>query len=165
MRLAAHVPQLRLPSGFAQAPAVSAPGLWDKGAVDFGSGIAHVATHRIERGVGQHGAFQLQQIALRCVFVKNVAEIAKARFQAHHPTFAQAVDRRVGHLAEGLAEEVVHAPVAIGQHGDRRIIAHRADGFLAAFGHRLEDHLHIFHAQPEAVLTTAQLFAARTCCL
>ena len=37
---------------------------------------------------------------------QDVAEIAEARLQPHHAPFAQAVDRRVGDLAEILAEEV-----------------------------------------------------------
>ena len=58
-------------------------------------------------------------------------------FSAHHPMLAQAVDRRVGHLAEVLPEVVAERPVARRQHRGRRVVAHRADRLLAVLGHRV----------------------------
>ncbi len=48
---------------------------------------------------------------------------------------ADAVERGVGDLGEELLEVVVEQPVAVRQHGERRVGAHRADRLLAARGH------------------------------
>ena len=37
-------------------------------------------------------------------------------------------------------------PVLLGQHGERRVVAHRAHGFLAVLDHRMKDELEIFDA-------------------
>ena len=50
--------------------------------------------------------------------------LAKSGGQRHHRRFAQAVDRRVGHLGKVLPEEMVQAAILVGQHSNRRIVAH-----------------------------------------
>src|SRR3546814_18190706 len=82
-----------------------------EGAVDGGRRLAHVADHRLELGVRQHRRFELQQAELRLVLVEAVAEITKARLQRHHPPLTQRVERRIGDLADVLAEDVMHAAV------------------------------------------------------
>ena len=118
-----------------------------EGAVDLGRRLAHVAAHGLELGVGQHRAVQRQHVALRFMLIEDVAQIAQAGAQAHHPRFAQAVDRRVGDLAEVLAEEMVQAAIMVGQHRQRRVVAHGADRFLAFLDHGLKDQLHVLHGQ------------------
>ena len=72
-----------------------------------------------------------------------VAEQVRARAdhrdQAHHQLLADRVDRRVGDLGEVLLEVVVEQAWALGEHGDRRVRAHRADRIVAAARHRLQE--------------------------
>ena len=72
-------------------------------------------------------------------FLEDVALGTEADFQRHHDGFTQRVDRRVGDLRELLAEIVVRRAHALGQHGHRRIVAHRAHGFVALFAKRTQD--------------------------
>ena len=60
------------------------------------------------------------------------------RSPGHGDRLAQRVDRRVGYLGELLAEEVVRRAHALGQHGHRRVVAHRADRFLALLTERTQ---------------------------
>jgi hypothetical protein len=93
---------------------------------------------------GQDRAVQHVDVGLGGVLGQDVAEVLEPGLQAHHAGFAQGIDRRVGHLAEVLAEEVAERPVLFGQHGQRRVVAHRADGFLALLDHGGEDHFQVF---------------------
>ncbi len=92
-------------------------------------------------------------------FVEDVREVREARLQAHHMAFAQAVDRRVGDLAEILAEELRDVARLVGDDRERRVVAHRADRFLGILDHRGEDQLHILHGQACGDLAAEQ-FAA-----
>ena len=73
--------------------------------------------------------------------------------------FAQTVDRRVGDLAEILAEELRDVARLVGDDRERRVVAHRPDRFLGVLDHRRQDQLHILHGQARGDLT-AQQFAA-----
>ena len=42
----------------------------------------------------------------------HVLEVSEPRLERHHTIFAQAVDRRVGHLAKVLAEEMAKRAIA-----------------------------------------------------
>ena len=57
---------------------------------------------------------------------------------------------------------MVQAAIMVGQHGERRVVAHRADRFLGVLDHRMQDQLEILEVQPKATLAAAQLLAART---
>ena len=74
--------------------------------------------------------------------------------------FAQAVDRRVGDLAEILAEELADQARLVADDGQWRVVAHRPNGFLAIFDHRREDHFDIFQCHASGDLTLRQ-FRAR----
>ena len=76
-------------------------------AVQFHRAIAHIVSHCGKAGVRQHRTVELQQTCLTLVLGENVAQIAEPGLKAHHPVFAQAVDRRVSDLAERLAEEMM----------------------------------------------------------
>ena len=58
----------------------------------------------------------------------------------------KAIDRRVGDLAEILPEKMVQAAILVRQHGQRRVVAHRAGRFLAVLHHRLKNQLQILDA-------------------
>src|SRR3546814_4046690 len=85
--------------------------------------------------------------------------VAEARLQGHDTTFAQRVDRWIGDLTEVLAEEVVHAAVAVRQHRQGRVVAHRADSLLGVLHHGMEDELQVFHGEAVVELAAAQRFA------
>ncbi len=53
----------------------------------------------------------------------------------------------------------MQAAILVRQHRQRRVVAHRADGFLAVLGHGLEDQLHVFHRQIETGLAAGQRLA------
>ncbi len=57
----------------------------------------------------------------------------------HDELFADRIDRRVGDLGEELLEIGVKKARPFREHGQRRVIAHRADRLLARLAHRFED--------------------------
>ncbi len=73
--------------------------------------------------------------------------------------FAQAVDRRVGHLAEVLAEELADEPRLVGDDRERRVVAHRSDRLLRALHHRRQDQLHVLQRLPGRDLAARELGA------
>ncbi len=130
------------------------------GAVDHRHALGTDVLHDpLVHAVGQHRAFQHVDVGLGLVLGQDVAEVLEAGLQAHHPRLAQRVDRRVGHLAEVLAEEVRQRPVLVRQHRKRRVVAHRADGFLAVLDHGREHHLQVLQRHAGGDLTAQQLLA------
>ncbi len=115
----------------------------------------------VELRVADKRAVQHQDLGLAAVFVQHVLEVAEPRLQAHHAVFAQAVDRRVRHLAEVLPEEMAQRAVLVRQHGRRRIVAHRGHRFLAVLGHRGQDLLQLLNRVAGGDLTAAQFVTAK----
>ncbi len=74
------------------------------------------------------------------------------RHQRRHQLLADRVDRRVRDLREQLFEVVVQRLVLVRQHGKRRVVAHRADGFLAVRRHRDHDELDVLLRVAEGLL-------------
>ena len=66
--------------------------------------------------------------------LEQVALGAERRRQRRHQLLADGVERRVGDLGEQLGEVVEEQARALGQHGDGRVGAHRADRLGAACG-------------------------------
>ncbi len=89
---------------------------------------------------------------------EDVALAAELRGQRHHAVLAQRVDRRVGHLREGLAELVVQRPHLLAQHRHRHVVAHRTDGFLFGLGERAQHLFALFAGQLEQLLEARQRF-------
>ena len=58
--------------------------------------------------------------------VEQVPLGADERLHAHHDRLADRVDRRVRHLREELLEVRVEERPPVGEHGERRVVAHRA---------------------------------------
>ena len=86
------------------------------------------------------------------VDVQQVGLGADERHQRHHDRFADRVDGRVRHLGEHLAEIVVKRLVAVRQHGQRAVVAHRAHALLALGGHGREQELDVFLGEAEGLL-------------
>ncbi|MNU94222.1 hypothetical protein D3C71_841800 [compost metagenome] len=108
-------------------------------------------------GEVQHrlGDFQAQR-RIDVVDVQQVRLGADEGHQRHHELFADGVDRRVGDLREQLAEVVVERLGAVGQHGQRGVVAHRTDDFLARGGHGFQDELEVFLGPAEGLLAVQQ---------
>ncbi len=113
----------------------------------------------LELRVADKRAAKHDDLGLAAVLIEHVFQVAEPGLQAHHPVFAQAVDRRVGDLAEVLAEEMRQRPVGLGQHRRRRVIAHGSHQFLAVLGHRRKDLLKLFNGISRSDLPPPQ-FAA-----
>ncbi len=114
---------------------------------------------RVELGGQQQRALELQDPGLARRLVVDVAEVAVAGLEAHDPVLAQRIDRRIGDLAELLAEEVMQAAVVRGQHRDRRVVAHGAHRLLGVLDHRRQQQLELLDRDAEQVLAPAHLGA------
>ncbi|MNI10564.1 hypothetical protein D3C73_636810 [compost metagenome] len=99
--------------------------------------------------------FQTQR-RIDVVDVQQVGLGADERHQRHHQLFADGVDGRVRDLREQLAEIVVERLGAVGQHGQRGVVAHRADHFLARGRHGFQDELVVFLGPAEGLLAVQQ---------
>ncbi len=106
---------------------------------------------------GDHRTLQREDLRLLLVLRQHIAEVAEPRLQAHHAGFAQRIDGRIGHLAEILAEVMRQRPVFFGEDGQRRVVAHRANGLLAVLDHRMKDQLEVFDRKSGGDLASAQL--------
>ena len=106
-----------------------------KGAIHHAGRCAHIGAHGIEFGIGQHRAIQHQHVTLGWFLIKDIPKIAEPGLQRHHPRLTQAVNRRIGHLAESLAEIMMQAAIMLRQHGDGCIIAHGPHRLIGVFHH------------------------------
>jgi hypothetical protein len=94
------------------------------------------------------------------VDVEQVGLGADEGHQRHHDGFADRVDRRVRHLREQLLEVVVERLVAVAQHGQRAVVAHRSDGLLAGLRHGCQQELDVFLGGAEGLLAVQQAHRA-----
>ena len=115
--------------------------------------------HALPLGIAHKGAIQHQNFGLRAAFIQHVFQIAKARFQAHHAVFAQAVDGRVCDLAKILAEEMRQRAIFGRQHRAGGVIAHRGHGLFRVFHHGRQDLFQLFNGIARSHLAAAQLVA------
>ena len=130
-----------------------------EGAVDDEMLGIEMADHRIELGIADERAFKHENLGLAAVLVQHVLEVAEPRLEAHHAVFAQAIDGRVRHLAEVLAEVMRQRAIHARQHGGRRIVTHRGQGLFPILGHGGEDLFQLFDGIARGHLTAAQLGA------
>ncbi len=79
---------------------------------------------------------ELDEASGLLIRVQQVAAGAQQHGQGHHPGLPQGIDGRVRHLGEALLEEIVKGAGPSGEHRQRRVIAHGADGLLTGPGHR-----------------------------
>ena len=98
----------------------------------------HAADTR-ELLVGDDRILQLEAAAIRRLRVQQVAFGAEARLGRGDDLLADAVDRRVRDLREQLLEVVVQQARPGREHGQRRVVAHRAHGLDAVARHRRQD--------------------------
>jgi hypothetical protein len=84
--------------------------------------------------------------------IQEVAVGADGTGQRRHELFADGVQRRVGHLGEGLHEVIEEQPGALGQHGHGSVRAHGAERFGTGAGHRAEQDLQFLGGVAEGAL-------------
>ena len=65
------------------------PGISGKRAVEKRHLRPKALHQHVKLAIADERAFQHQNLVLTGVFVQHIAQIAKARLQAHHPAFAQ----------------------------------------------------------------------------
>ena len=87
--------------------------------------------------------------------IEQVALRPDGRPHRRHQLLADGVERRIGDLREALAEVVVQQARAVRQHRERRVGAHRADGFFAVGRHGREQQPQIFLRVAERLLPLA----------
>ena len=88
-------------------------------------------------GVGQDRLAHFEPLGGgQALQVEQVRPRPDDRDQAHHQLFADRIDRRVGDLREVLLEVGEQLLRPVRQRRDRRVVAHRARGFLAGRRHR-----------------------------
>ena len=101
-----------------------------------------VVDHELARVLGR----LVEQVSLR----------PDERLHRHHDRLAGRVDRRVRHLREELLEVGVEQRPPVGERGERRVVAHRADRLLGVDRERREHHLHVLLRVAERQLQPAQ---------
>ena len=98
------------------------------------------------QALGLRGAFEIEQVRPR----------PDDRDQAHDNLLADRIDRRVRHLGEVLLEVGEQQLRLVRQRRDRRVGAHRADGFLALRRHRRHQELQVLLGVAEGLLAIEQ---------
>ena len=88
--------------------------------------------------------------------VEQVRPRPDDRDEAHHELFADRIDRRVGDLRKVLLEIGEQRLRPVRQRRDRRVVAHRARGFLAGGRHRRHQDGDVFLAVAERLLPIEQ---------
>ncbi len=111
--------------------------------------------------VGQDRRLQLDEIAARRLGLEQIALGADGRLGRGDEFLADAVDRRIGDLGEELLEIVVEQLRLVGEHGQRRVAAHRADGFDAVAGHGGHEDAQVFEGVAEGLLALQHGVVAR----
>ena len=96
--------------------------------------------------------------------VEQVRPRPDERDEAHHQLLADRIDRRVGHLREVLLEIGVEQLRLVRQRRDRRVVAHRADRFLAGRRHRRHQDLAGLPGCSRSLLAIEQRQVGRAAC-
>ena len=130
-----------------------------EGAVDPHRLVVQMLDQARELAVGEDRRIELQERGLLGLAGEDIAHAAEPREQAHDAVFAQGIDRRIGHLREHLAEVVVQAAILAGEHGERRVVTHRAGRLLAGLHHGMEQQFELLHGIAHHALAPAELVA------
>ena len=79
---------------------------------------------------------QLQRVAVFRRLFEDVSLAPDVAVERHHQVFADRIDRRIGHLREGLLEIVEQQLRLVRKARERRVDAHRSDRLFALDGRR-----------------------------
>jgi hypothetical protein len=115
------------------------------------------AADLLEIVIGQDRLAHFEPLAPRgALQVEDVGTRPDEGEQAHHQLLADRIDRRVRDLREVLLEIGVEQLRLRRERRDRRVRAHRADGFLAGHRHRRHQDLGVFLGVAEGLLAIEQ---------
>ena len=120
-----------------------------------GLGLEVLAVHpaqALEVLVGEHRMGQLDDARVLRPGGQHVALAAHEGDEAHDHLLADGVDGRVGDLREELVEVVEEVARLRRQHGQRRVVAHRADGLLAIPDHGRHEDAQVLQRVAEGLL-------------
>ena len=111
----------------------------------------------LEVGIGEDRLAHFQPLGARDAFeIEQVRPRSDDRNEAHHQLFADRIDRRIGDLREVLLEIGEQKFRLVRQRGNRRIVAHRADGFFALRAHRRHQDAQVLLRVAEGLLAIEQ---------
>ena len=119
-------------------------------------GVAVQALDLRHFGVGQNRLLEPEQATLLRSLFEQIPFGADRGDQRRDDLLADRVERRVGHLREQLLEIVVEQLRTVGEDGQRRVVAHRADRLLAIGTHRPDEDSQIFQRVAERALQFQQ---------
>src|SRR6266851_9434504 len=83
----------------------------------------------------------------------------------HNQLFSNGVHRGVGNLREELLEIVVEQLWPVGEHGERSIRSHRANGFVAVLTHRTQQETELFLCITKVLLAQNNVMMIRLRCV
>ena len=129
-----------------------------------GVGLEHRgidAAHLLELVVAQDGLGHHELVRVLGGLVEQVALGAHRGLKAHHELLADRVDGRVGDLGEELLEVVEQRRLAVGEDGQRDVVAHGAVRLGGVARHRPEQHAQVLLGEAEGELARAQRLGAR----
>ena len=106
-----------------------------------------------ELRVQEHGGAEPHEPRVAFVQVEEVATAPDVDIETGDQRLPHRVDRRVGDLGEPLGEVVIEQLGTSGKHGQRRVVAHGANGLLAVVRHRYEDVVQLVRGIAEGDLT------------
>jgi hypothetical protein len=106
--------------------------------------------------VGEDGPLQLDAAAGQRIGVEQIALGTEAGLGGGDDLLANGINRRIGDLCEELLEIVVEQARLVGEDGEGRVVAHRADRLDAIAGHRGEDDALILKGVAERDLPVQQ---------
>ncbi len=121
------------------SPASSAPAGNTAGSTTTWKSLRLTARSRSSSSLVSIGVRQLELPAVLGRLVQQVPLPAGKGHQRHHQPLAQRIDGRIGHLGEQLLEIGEQELGPLGEHGQRRVGAHRAHRLLAVGGHGTHD--------------------------
>ncbi len=117
--------------------------------------------HVLERGqllVRQDRVRNAQPVGVLFGRFQQISLRPDVALQRHDHFFANRIDRRIGDLREELLEIVVEHPRLVGEAGQGRVVAHRADR-VAQLAHQRQQHeLHRFDRVAERLHPLEQRF-------
>ena len=114
----------------------------------------------LELARGQDRRAHFDTLGVVFLFQEHIALGTEAGIQRHHDRFADRIDRRVGDLRKLLAQVIKWRAHLLRQHRHRRIVAHRANRFLAILRQHADHLIALFEGQLELLLVSQQLILA-----
>ena len=120
--------------------------------------MGHLEAGQIERGqagklvVAQQRVVHLDAVSMFSGGVEDVALWPQQAVAAGDQLLADGVEGRVCYLGKQLAEVVIEQLGLVGQHGQRRVVAHRAERFHSLLSHRRQNKAQIFKGVSKRLL-------------